>query len=111
MGFRYYVTDMLRGVIEGTNDTLLADKLAYREGYLIVDAVKGERVLAAGDRQEVTEIEKSLNRQVSYDQFRTSLRLAKVKLHERRASHHGETSQDAPAKTRNLELVKTSESA
>lgn len=90
MGFRYYIADMLKGSIEGTNDSLLADNLCYREGYMIVDVVKGERLLSAGERIEVTQIEKTINRRIHYDQFRRSLRVAHAKLHERkhRGAHH-----------------------
>lgn len=84
MEFRYYIADMMKGAIEGTNDTLLADSLCYREGYMIVDVVKGERLLAGGERLEVTKAEKTINRRIHYDQFRRSLRTAHAKLHERK---------------------------
>lgn len=95
MEFRYYIADLMKGTIEGTNDTLLADSLCYREGYMIVDVVRGERLLAGGERLEVAKIEKTINRRIHYDQFRRSMRAAHSKLHERKLLHQGEEDRHA----------------
>lgn len=53
MKFRYYITDLFKGTVEGTDNSALADNLARSEDYFIVDTETGEWLQTSGYRMEV----------------------------------------------------------
>lgn len=42
MKFRYYITNLYKGIIEGTNDDQLAAEFSASEDYFVVDSERGE---------------------------------------------------------------------
>lgn len=88
MRYQFYIADILRGAVEGTNDGLLAHQLARREGCLVIDIRTGERLFNNGDRLQVGSAEGAIDRHNAYAQFRKNLRDAHVKLHERSVECH-----------------------
>lgn len=56
MKFRYYITSLHEGNIEGTNELQVAEELAECEEYFVVDTNTGEWLHAEGKRVPVEEI-------------------------------------------------------
>lgn len=57
MKFRYYITDLFAGTVEGTNDSGLADNLSRSEDYFVVDSETGEWLGTDGTRRSVLDAE------------------------------------------------------
>lgn len=53
MKFRYYITDLMRGCIVGTNETKEAESVALCEDYFVVDTETGEQLAIIGGRVPV----------------------------------------------------------
>jgi hypothetical protein len=88
MKYRFYIADLLRGAVEGTNYGLLAHKLSRSEGCMVVDIRTSERLLDNGDRLEVGKAEDTVHRHTSYAQFRKHLSSTYSKLQEKKADCH-----------------------
>lgn len=52
MSFRYYITNLIDGTVEGTDDTQSAENLATCEDFFVVDSNTGEWVIR-GDRSTI----------------------------------------------------------
>jgi hypothetical protein len=51
MKFRYYVTNLFEGRIEGTNDAENAENFAQSEDFFVVDTETGEWLTSDGRKQ------------------------------------------------------------
>ena len=49
MKFRYYITNLHEGAVEGTNDDQTAIDFAASEDYFVVDSERGEWIQSSGD--------------------------------------------------------------
>ena len=49
MKFRYYITNLHEGDVEGTNDNQVAIDFAASEDYFVVDSERGEWLQASGN--------------------------------------------------------------
>lgn len=56
MKFRYYITNMCAGCIQGTNSPEEAQNFANCEDFFVVDTETGEWLLSEGTRQAVKDI-------------------------------------------------------
>lgn len=55
MNFRFYITDLLDGNIQGTNEAALAEEISASEDYFVVDALLGEWLHQSEGRISVLE--------------------------------------------------------
>ncbi len=53
--FRFYITNLFEGEIEGTNDAAKASEFAECEDYFVVDSETGERMCPENSRVDVKE--------------------------------------------------------
>lgn len=54
--FRYYITNMYSGMLEGTNSESIAEEVAESEDYYVVDSHTGEWLQPDGIREPVKEV-------------------------------------------------------
>ncbi len=53
MKFKYYITDLYSGTIQGTNDESVARELANCEDYFVVNAETGNWLVPINEAKEV----------------------------------------------------------
>lgn len=56
MKFRFYITDVCEGVVEGTNEEAVATHFAENEDYFVIEAETGLWLQTDGTRHKITEI-------------------------------------------------------
>jgi hypothetical protein len=55
MKFKYYITNLFDGCVQGTDDDDVAADLAECEEYFVVDSEAGEWLAVGGERRDITE--------------------------------------------------------
>lgn len=56
MKFRFYITDVHEGVVEGTNEEAVAVYFAESEDYFVIEAETGLWLQPDGTRDEIAEV-------------------------------------------------------
>jgi len=57
MKFRYYITNVYEGVIDGTNSPNVAKEFSLDEDYFVVDSEAGEWLRPDGTQNSVKDVE------------------------------------------------------
>lgn len=59
MKFRYYITDTMNGMVQGTDSQTVARDFANSEDYFVVDSDTGLWLNASGEEFDVQDVEQT----------------------------------------------------